>query len=358
MNIFSQRKFEISPDSPDFGILITLNSRIFMHYWAFLLALLLLWAPNGLYTAEASKPAITQEISSISLEDLSAQYDAFLLDAYGVFWGSSEVGVLPGAAAAMEYLVSQGKSVGILSNTTQLAAKEKDKLKKHGLYEGVHYHFIYTSGEAAREVFLQESLPFPTPNHTYWVFGAPHPRFSSHLPLFEGSLYTETKHLEEADFIFIGIPHIDGVDQEDPEAFRKQVQAIEHKIPVLCVNPDRFANEGSPPRPVVRQGSIALMFEEQGMPVYRMGKPSKIIYEMALKRFPQLICREKIVMVGDTPETDIRGAHVSGLDAALIIKTGVMTDRFEKEGIAPVIENLPTSDKPEFLLERLTLRTE
>nr|MBP7075272.1 hypothetical protein [Rhabdochlamydiaceae bacterium] len=46
---------------------------------------------------------------NLSLEDLSSHYDAFLLDAYGVFWGSSELGVLPGAAEAMAYLVAQGK---------------------------------------------------------------------------------------------------------------------------------------------------------------------------------------------------------------------------------------------------------
>jgi HAD superfamily hydrolase (TIGR01459 family) len=290
-----------------------------------------------------------------TLEDLSFLYDAFLLDAYGVFWGSSEVGVLPGAAAAMEYLVSQGKHVGILSNSTQLAVKEKEKFKKHGLYEGVHYHFVLTSGDVAKELLLAGSLPFPTPRSTYWLFGSPHPRFGSHLQIFEGTEYRETKNLEEADFIYVSIPHIEGIDQENPEVFRKMVQAVGREYPVLCVNPDRFALEGSPPRPVVRQGSIAQMFAEQQAPIYLMGKPSKLIYEAALKRFPQDILKEKIVMIGDTPETDIRGAHGAGLDAVLVTKTGVMACCLEKEGILPVIGRLSLDDKPDFFIERLGL---
>lgn len=296
----------------------------------------------------------TEEITT-SLENLSSQYDAFLLDAYGVFWGSSELGVLPGAADAMAYLVAQGKHVGILSNSTQPAAKEEEKLRKHGLCKAVHYHFLLTSGEVAKNLLLKETLPFPTPRDTYWLFGSIHPRFGSHHQLFEGTKYREVENFEDADFIYISIPHIEGIDQEDPEIFRDKVQSVNKQIPVLCVNPDRVAMEGLPPRPVVRQGSIAQMFAEEQFPVYLIGKPSTIIYDAALQKFPQNIQKNKILMIGDTPETDIRGAHGAGLDAVLVTKTGVMTTLLEKEGIAQVIEHLPSSDKPEFLIERLSL---
>ena len=189
------------------------------------------------------------------------------------------------------------------------------------------------------------------------LFGSPHPRFGTHLQLFEGTKYRETKDLKEADFIYISIPHNDGIDQVDPEVFRNAVEAIGMVVPVLCVNPDRFALEGSPPRPVVRQGSIAQMFAEKQTPVYLMGKPSKIIYERALQQFPPHLSKKSIVMIGDTPETDIRGAHRMGLTAVLVTKTGVMANLIKKEGVTPVIGNLPLNDKPEFLLERLGLNT-
>src|SRR5579872_7377263 len=135
-----------------------------MFYWILLLAPLLLIA-----TEPAKEHIQRMETPAVSVEDLSSRYDAFILDAYGVFWGSRDVGVLPGAADAMKYLVSHGKYVGILSNSTQLAAKEKEKLQKHGLFEGVHYHFLLTSGELAREILLEGDLPFATPRNTFWV---------------------------------------------------------------------------------------------------------------------------------------------------------------------------------------------
>ena len=50
---------------------------------------------------------------------ISEKFKGILLDAYGVFWGGNECGLLPGALNAMEKLVGEGKIVGILSNTTQ-----------------------------------------------------------------------------------------------------------------------------------------------------------------------------------------------------------------------------------------------
>lgn len=334
--------------------------NIFMSHWVFFFTSLLLIS-HEIFSGQApeadcKKNAERIEAINISLEDLSSQYDAFLLDAYGVFWGSSELGVLPGAADAMAYLVAQGKHVGILSNSTQPSTKEEDKLRKHGLCKEVHYHFLLTSGEVAKNLILQEALPFPTPRGTYWLFGSIHPRFGSHHQLFEGSKYREVEDLGEADFIYISIPHIEGIDQENPEVFRNKVQAIDKGIPVLCVNPDRVAMEGLPPRPVVRQGSIAQMFAEEQAPVYLIGKPSTIIYDAALQKFPQNIQRKRILMIGDTPETDLRGAHEAGLDAALVTKTGVMTTLLEREGAAQVISHLPPGDKPEFLIERLRLK--
>jgi HAD superfamily hydrolase (TIGR01459 family) len=289
-----------------------------------------------------------QNAQTTCLKDLAMHYDAFLLDAYGVFWGSSEVGVLPGAADAMRSLVDQGKYVAILSNSTQLALREKEKFRKHGLQEGVHYHFLLTSGELARSVLQEEALPFSTPRHTYWVFGSVHPRFGSHLQIFEGTRYREVQEIEKADFIYIAIPHINGVDQEDPEVFRHPIQALPQQTPVLCVNPDRFAMEGSPPKLVVRQGSLAALFEEENFPVYFIGKPSKRMYQAALKLFPSNLPKEKILMIGDTPETDIRGAYMAGLDAALVTKTGTMSLLNRGQ----LIDQLPTSDQPRFLLER------
>jgi HAD superfamily hydrolase (TIGR01459 family) len=289
-----------------------------------------------------------------NLESISGQFKGILLDAYGVFWGGNSVGLLPGCQEAMEKLVAQGKIIGILSNSTQLAKNEMAKLKLHGLIEGKHFHFLITSGEVTRRIFLENDLPFPTPKKKFYLFGIVHPKYLSHQLIFQETLFQETTHLEEADFIYISIPHLEGQDQTDPLVFKDYVEALKDtQIPMVCANPDRFAHEGNPPKAVVRQGSIALMYEALGGVVFYIGKPSDKMYSAAMKNFSEygLSYPQEVIMVGDTPETDIRGARNFGMPSALVIKTGIMADRIAHEGLDCAFRNFTPQDFPDFFIE-------
>jgi len=291
-----------------------------------------------------------------SLEQISAKFSGILLDAYGVFWGGNAYGVLPGSKERMEKWVTQGKIVGVLSNSTQLASKEIDKLSLHGLIPRKHFHFLITSGEVARSIFLSGKLPFRAPRHTFWLFGGVHPKFSSHETLFKGTIYRETSDIDQADFIYISIPHVGGEDQVDPEVFRKDVERIRGKnLPMVCANPDRFAHEGKPARAVVRQGSIAQMYEEMGGEVFYIGKPYEKVYSIALDEFRKrgIAGLGEILMIGDTPETDIRGARLLGISSALVTQTGIMADRISRQGLEGAIEALPDQDQPTYFISSL-----
>jgi HAD superfamily hydrolase (TIGR01459 family) len=293
---------------------------------------------------------------SAGITRISDPFKGVLLDAYGVFWGGNAVGVLPGSKEVMEKLVSSGKIVGVLSNSTQLASKEINKLHLNGLIQGKHFHFLITSGEVARYLFLNAELPFNTPNKKFWVFGGVHPKYASHEPIFQGTCYSETIDLEEADFIYISIPHIHGEDQSNSDLFRDEIEKIKkHKLPMICSNPDRFAHEGNPPRAVVRQGTIALLYEQMGGKVFYIGKPHQKVYEMSIGNFKQFadINAADVLMVGDTPETDIRGARLFGMSSALITQTGIMADRISHDGLEIAIQNLVPSDMPNYFIERL-----
>jgi len=227
----------------------------------------------------------------------------------------------------MKHLVMKGKQVGILSNSTQLSSKAKEKMSKHGIIEGIHYHFYLTSGEVTRKKLLSKTLPFPTPRNTYFLFGQDYPKFSSHLNLFKETNYNPIQDLGRADFIYINIPHIQGLDQEDPKVFLSQIEQIKYisdtTLPVLCSNLDCFAHEGSLHRLVVRQELIAQMFKDHGFSVYFIGKPFPTVYKKAMACFSDSHQVKKVLMIGDTPETDIRGASQLGLSSALVCQTGI-----------------------------------
>ena len=291
-----------------------------------------------------------------NLYSISQPYSGILLDAYGVFWGGNKKGFLDGAKKAIINHVKQGKVVGILSNTTQLSQNEINKLDEHGLKLGADYHFLLTSGQVAFDLFSKQELPFKTVHKKYFLVGEAHPHFSSHKNLFKNSSFQETKHLQEADFLYISIPHIAGVDQTDISGFEKNLdQLADLNIPAICTNPDLFAHEGLPPKLVVRQGSIAAILEKKGISVFYIGKPAKIMFEKAFQEFMKYgsFNKESIIMVGDTPETDIRGANLFGFASALVTETGIFSEKAKTQNIQTLINNLTTLDTPNFFLKHL-----
>ena len=290
------------------------------------------------------------------IKTIAESFEGILLDAYGVFWGGNTLGLLPGTPERMEDLVSTGKAVGILTNTTQRGGKEVLKLKKHGLHQGVHFHFLITAGDIAYDAFINDALPFATPKKKYWLSHDVHPLFSSPHSLFEGTSFVEAATIDEADFIYVSIPHLDGEDQTDPELFRSHTESlISSDLPMVCANPDHFAKEGNPPRPVVRQGSVAKIYENVGGTVYYFGKPSSSAYTAAMLEFSKynITSPSQVLMVGDTPETDIKGARNVAMASALVTETGITAENIARDGLEAVIATLEAAKTPDFYIKTL-----
>lgn len=291
------------------------------------------------------------------MDQLSEKYAGFLLDAYGVFWNGNAAGLLPGAKELMEELVSSGKCVGVLSNATALSVKEKEKIARHGLIEGVHYHFYITSGDVFRGLLLERAFSPISRLNKFWVLSNRHPLYAPHHTLFDGTSYREVESPDEADFIYVGVPHLSGEEQINPDLFKDMVKEVAHrKLPMVCPNPDLFAHEGMPPRAVVRQGSLARLYKEMGGEVHYIGKPYDIVYKSALDHFRKLglVDREQLLMVGDTPETDIRGGAAAGLHTALIMETGIMAERVQAKGLEEVLSTLHGEEKPHYYIKRFS----
>ena len=96
-------------------------------------------------------------------------------------------------------------------------------------------------------------------------------------------------------------------------------------------------------------GSVALMFEavlelrfpgRNDLRFHRLGKPEAPIFQEAHRRSGTM----DMVMIGDQPVTDIRGARNFGIASALV-GTGIGS-----------ITDLHANDRPDYLLESLELR--
>lgn len=270
---------------------------------------------------------------------IAEKFDVILFDAYGVFNINGKL--VPNALKVMEDLVSAGKKVGIVSNTTQISAVAEASYAKKGLMKGKHYHIFLTSGQIVYESIQAQTLEVP--GMRYYVFGTPNFKNPDPIPsLFSNSCYIRVNKLCDADFIYCGIPQIHGEDRVNLEDFRPSLEELSKtNLPMLCANPDMKSLEDG--RFVIRQGSISQLYKELGGHVIYYGKPDERILEQAIALLEGN--KSAALMVGDTLVTDILAANKAGIKSCLTISGGITEDALISKKQTVNVENIKIMEK-------------
>ena len=284
-----------------------------------------------------------------SLLEIADKFEVFLFDAYGVFWNGS--GFYKNSKETMQKLVAQGKTVVVVSNATLLHDDMVTSYQRKNLLEGRDYTFMVSSGEVLRQDLINKRLNFI--GNKFYTIGAKHEK------MFAGTIYQSVENLNDADFVFCGVPFLTAEDMAKypkckhsflpakadekgniifwdstiAKPFAKIVnEAAKLKLPALNANPDYLAQEGHPlakekaPQFVVRNGTIAEMLRQMDNEVIEYGKPHANIYDYVfakLQKIGKMTDKTKICMIGDTVRTDIKGAVNSGIVPILCVQTGV-----------------------------------
>lgn len=284
-----------------------------------------------------------------SLLEIADKFEAFLFDAYGVFWNGS--GFYKNSKETMQKLVAEGKTVVVVSNATLLHDDMVTSYQRKNLLEGRDYTFMVSSGEVLRQDLINKKLNFI--GNKFYTIGAKHEK------MFAGTIYQSVENLNDADFVFCGVPFLTAEDMVKypqykhsflpakadekgniifwdstiAKPFEKIVnEASKLKLPALNANPDYLAQEGHPlakekaPQFVVRNGTIAEMLRQMDNEVIEYGKPHANIYDYVfakLQKIGKMTDKTKICMIGDTVRTDIKGAVNSGIVPILCVQTGV-----------------------------------
>lgn len=257
-----------------------------------------------------------------------------IVDAYGVFKFGQ--GVSKTVLDVFARWISEGRRIYILSNTTATNAATEKSYAKAGVIKGVHYTDLLTSGQFAYEEIQAGRLPVE--GKKYYLFGTANFKRTDPIPdIFKDSVYERVDDVAAADFIYCGIPQIKDADgglkdsvHESDFSVEVQELALSGK-PMVVANPDMRANEGG--HFVVRQGIIGRIFERAGGKVIYYGKPNPQIYDLLLKRYCPEADKNDVVMIGDTCRTDIKGAHLAGIDAILTVEGGVAEYEMKRGGI-------------------------
>jgi HAD superfamily hydrolase (TIGR01459 family) len=113
--------------------------------------------------------------------------------------------------------------------------------------------------------------------------------------------------------------------RETPDDYRGLLeQALAGRLPFVCANPDLVVDVGG--TLFYCAGAIADLYAQMGGSVYWAGKPHLNAYETAHHRAEALrdtnVSRDKILVIGDSLRTDMKGAQAFGCDA-LFIASGI-----------------------------------
>jgi HAD superfamily hydrolase (TIGR01459 family) len=241
--------------------------------------------------------------SVVKILDLMDRYDLFLLDIWGVIIEGD--GTYPNAVEAVNYLIAH-KKVVFVSNVPRTIESTGEMLKGYGV--NVLPEMIVTSGDLTRKFLANSSQHLNIPSPLLYNLG-----LARHYELWHGLDIPVVNDIEKANLLMIVI-NIASKDIE-PSSYDLLQQAALLKIPAICANNDKvYAHSG---QIIYCAGHFAEKFEEFGGKVWYMGKPFAPIFEEALSKHPE-VEKQRILMIGDTIDTDIVGASNIGINSALV----------------------------------------
>ncbi len=142
------------------------------------------------------------------------------------------------------------------------------------------------------------------------------------IGLFDG-LDAPRASIETADYAVCSGLTDDSV--ETPQDYHEVIERMRLRgLPMICANPDIVVERGN--QLVYCAGAIADLYAAAGGPVIYAGKPHRPIYEQALriaeKVAGQSLERHRILAVGDSVRTDLKGAAAFGIDC-LFVTAGI-----------------------------------
>lgn len=271
------------------------------------------------------------------LKSIKDSYDTYLIDVIGVMHDGKNP--FKEAVDCVNNLISNGKIVIFVSNNPRPGSLTREKLSSFGVKQPFE---IATSGDVARELL---STKFK--NKNIYHLGAERNADITH----NLSLKT-VQNLEQADFVLLT------AFLEPEESLAQHVSTLDKilrlNLPVLCANPDKIDMHGDKIR--LCAGTLAEYLSSRGGSVMYTGKPDKIIFESLVNLFPHInFDKEKMIMIGDSLETDIKGAHQFGIDSLLVLSGNTGKDlEKEKIDLSSYLQTHFPSMVPSFYMNHLT----
>jgi HAD superfamily hydrolase (TIGR01459 family) len=236
---------------------------------------------------------------------LARDYDVLLCDVWGVVHNG--VAAFPQACDALARFRAHRGTVILITNAPRAGASVQRILDRLGVPHDA-YDAIMSSGDVTRSI-VEARL-------RQRVFHLGPPR---DLSIFAG-LDVTFAPAETADYVVCSGLFDD--TSETPENYRELLAAMRARaLFMVCANPDIVVERGE--ELVYCAGALADAYAALGGEVLYCGKPYAPIYEAALGKAAVLrgeaTPRRRVLAIGDSVRTDLKGAAAFGVDCLFVI---------------------------------------
>jgi NagD protein len=225
----------------------------------------------------------------------------YLIDMDGVIY--RENNLIPGAADFVEALLATGTPFLFLTNNSAPTPEDLAVRLKHLGIHGLSGRHFYTSALNTAD-FLSET----DPSCTVFVIG-------------EGGVLTALHERKIANDAIHPSYVVVGEGATTMEKLTKAHECLERGARLLATNPDNWCPVSSEKTRPGAGSTAAFLEASSGRRAYYLGKPNGYMFHRARRKLAELCLSqiEQVVMIGDTMETDIRGAFEAGLQACLVL---------------------------------------
>ena len=271
-----------------------------------------------------------------SLKEIEDKYDVFFIDLWGVIHNGLEL--FESINNVLNRLKKKNKVIFFITNAPRRSIVIADQLNNFGLSKNF-YDRIISSGE-----ITWLSLKKNYEKKKCFMIGPP-----------------RDYHLVEGLDIEIVEDYSNGVDiiintgpWGDDDILENYTDLLNSLIKfnslMICSNPDKTVIRGK--NFMICAGLLAEYYEKIGGKVIYYGKPHSNIYEFCYKLIEG---ENKILVIGDSLENDIKGANLQKLDSVLItdgIHREVNNNKdIDKEKLDDLIKK--KNIKPKFVMRKL-----
>jgi NagD protein len=232
----------------------------------------------------------------------------YLIDMDGVIYRENQL--IAGATEFVEALTASGTPFLFLTNNSAPTPEDLAVRLKHLGVHGLSPRHFYTSALNTAD-FLSET----DPDCTVFVLG-------------EGGLIAALHERKIANDSIQPRYVVVGEGGPTMERLAKAHEHIERGARLLATNPDNWCPVSSEKTRPGAGATAAFLEASSGRRAYYLGKPNGYMFHRARRKLAEisLTAPENVVMIGDTMETDIRGAIEAGMQSFLVLSGSTQLD--------------------------------